>query len=727
MNKKLFLRRKDTGFLIEKNVLVILLTIGLLSCNTQNQKSFILSSAQKSASVYVLPGEPEYVHLAVKDLCSDVKKITGNNLSLITNLEHAGDYCLVVGSVDKIRKENHFSFANNLDDLEGKWESYKIKNYLVNRHYLLICGSDSRGTMFGVYDFIETCLGVDPMYFWNDRDPKPQKQLVLSDVDVFQNEPSFKYRGWFINDEDLLTEWYAGEGRRDIDYPFYTQVVHPEVMEHVVEALVRLRMNLIIPASFIDIRNPPEAELVKVAAKRGVFVSMHHVEPMGVSAFTFFNYWKNKTGEKPLFSYFSNREKLEEVWQVYAKEWANYPNVIWQIGLRGIADRPMWTADPNAPETAEERGRLISEAMEAQMKIIHDVDKRPNPPVTTTLWMEGSALNKEGHLKIPENITVVFSDNCPGWKWQDDFYLTDRKKPYTYGVYYHHQLWGSGPHLAQGTPVKQTYNVFKETISRNTTEYAILNVSNIREFVLPVAASARMLYHFDSYDPAAYMKSWTSERFGKHSDEVERLYNDYFNGFVLHDKQKVPMLLDGQIRSFASAWLNKIKRQFADPVKFRQDEQKARQQLLSSDNNMLAISDAHPKPRNREELIRKVIQQKDAHFSTLQKAKMLYPDFAREEKKLFENNFLSHLLIMVGLEDYLISVLHAQQYFEEGNTEKCISYLEQALKAFDGIRSGLNMNVAGEKWQHWYRGEKKMNLSEVEKNIQAIIQQISKH
>jgi hypothetical protein len=118
-------------------------------------------------------------------------------------------------------------------------------------------------------------------------------------------------------------------------------------MAHIAEALVRSRCNLISPASFIDIMNPPEAALVEECARRGVFVSQHHVEPLGVSAFSYFNYWK-KRGRDLKYSYFSYPAEVREVWRAYAKAWAKHPHVIWQLGLRGIADRPMWMADPKA-------------------------------------------------------------------------------------------------------------------------------------------------------------------------------------------------------------------------------------------------------------------------------------------------------------------------------------------------------------------------------------------
>src|SRR5690606_24489661 len=272
-------------------------------------------------------------------------------------------------------------------------------------------------------------------------------------------------------------------------------------------------------------------------------------------------------------SYYSNREKMEEVWRVYGAEWAKYPNVIWQIGLRGIADRPMWAADPGIPQSNAERGELISEAMATQKTIISEVDARANPPISTTLWMEGSALNKQGHLRIPESTMVVFADNCPGWKWQDDFYETERNVNHRYGVYYHHQLWGAGPHLAQGIPPHQTYKVFKEAVSHRATDYAILNVSNIRPFLLGLASSAEMLYNFEDYDPETFMHDWATKRFQEHTKEITSLYKAYFQSFVLHDTQQVPMLLDGQTRSFALGLINELKKYLNDPVEFQKSRE----------------------------------------------------------------------------------------------------------------------------------------------------------
>ncbi|MBU1820327.1 MAG: glycosyl hydrolase 115 family protein, partial [Bacteroidetes bacterium] len=503
------------------------------------------------------------------------------------------------------------------------------------------------------------------------------------------------------------------------------QVVNPVLMKQVVEALVRLRMNLIIPASFIDIRNPAEAALVREAARRGVFLSMHHVEPMGVSAFTFFNYWQEKTGEKPLFSFYSNREKLEEVWRVYAEEWARYPNVIWQIGLRGIADRPMWMADPGIPQSDADRGKLISEAMQVQRQIIREVDKRPNPPITTTLWAEGSTLNQAGHLEIPKNVTIVFSDNSPGWKWQKDFHETTRSTGHTYGVYYHHQLWGAGPHLAQGIPPQHTYAVFREAHQKQSTHYAILNASNLREFQLGLAASGRMLYDFKNFEPNSFTQNWMQERYGGQAVAAQQAYQTYFAGFVLHDRQQVPMLLDGQTRSFALGLLKKIELQLTDLIKYQEAEAKARQATAEATWGQTSLSDAHPRPANDQELLEKVLRQHQGHSQALRQAEALLPKLDTKQREFLKTNLLSQIQIMLGLEEWLIGTVRAKQSLDEGNKAKAQKYLKEAAEAFARMKTGLALNVTDRKWQHWYRGEKKMNLKNAEQLTHNTYQLIS--
>lgn len=671
---------------------------------------------KEAATVVIGAGEPECVRLAVQDLVNDVRKITGRTLPVETARPGKRyQRAVLVGTVARSGLVERYLPQSRT--LAGQWENALGQSVGTN---LVLAGSDERGTMFALYQFMEQYLGVDPLYFWSDREPAKRPRLSWNAVSFRQTTPTFRYRGWFINDEDLLTEWQPSTGKRRIDYPFYGQVVDSTSMDHVVEALVRLRQNLLIPASFIDIRNPAEAALVRKAARRGVFVSMHHVEPLGVSAFTFFNYWREKAGLPlngkagagiPLFSYYSSRPQLEEVWRVYAAEWARYPNVIWQVGLRGIADRPMWLADPGMPQTDADRGRLISEAIQTQLQFIRQVDKRPNLPITTTLWAEGSVLNKAGHLKIPQGVTVVFSDNSPGWRMQDDFRNTPREPGRTYGVYYHHQLWGSGPHLVQIVPPARTYTVLREVHQKGDTAYAITNVSNLREFVLGMDATARMLTNFNGFRTDSFQSSWFENHYGNGAPAVQQAYQTYFDGFVLNSRTGTPILMDGQMRGIALGQLRELRLQLTDSAAYAAQAKQSKAETEESRWIKSALADLGSETLDTEALLKRVVAQKSAHQRADSLARLAIPHLTADERKFLESNLMSSLDLMLGLETWLEAVLHARIAAGSSQMADVEANLKRAVAAFDQMQRG-QQRVATGKWKDWYRGDKKMNLTE---------------
>ncbi len=686
------------------NMLISLITyaVMVLQSTLGDEPAFVLCHPTRPTVQIVVPkNEVESVRLAVADLVLDIQKVTGKKLMVSDEIE---------------ANVKHIFIHTNQD--QAREESYTIKTVKGN---LYITGNNELGTIFGIYHFAEHYLGVDPMYFWTDREPPRRAVLQWKKIDVQSSKPTFKYRGWFINDEDLLTEWYETNGKRNIDYPFYQQVVSPQIMEKVCETALRLKFNLIIPASFIDIRNPAEAALVKEASKRGLFVSMHHVEPMGVSAFTYFNYWKAKDGTKPLFSYFSNREKVEEVWRVYAQEWAKYPKVIWQIGLRGIGDRPMWLADPNTPQTDADRGKLISEAMSFQMDLIRSIDKRPNPAVTTTLWAEGSTLNQAGHLSIPEKVTIVFADNSPGWRWQTDFFQTKRLPTNNYGVYYHHQLWGSGPHLIPIVAPAKTQAVLGQAVAKGDTTYCIMNVSNIREFALGIAASAQMLQDFNHFNLEKFKQQWFGNHYGPQAKAVQELYQIYFDAFVVSEQTSTPILMDGQTNSLAAGILRELKLQISNPPAYQAALQKKKQETEESKWIKSAIGDMLSGDLSNSALLQKVQQQKRSFEKADSLAQIISPDLSPTQKAFFQTDFLAPLKIILGLQIWLEQALQAKMATDENRLQDSRAHLQNALAAFALIKAGQSLKSQGEKWQHWYRGDKKMNLLQKESLTQEVL------
>ena len=674
---------------------VFVLTL-VLAAKMVSAEGFALVTADCAVPITVAAGEPEFVRLAAEDLASDVQKITGKRPKLVTDGQMPAGVCVVIRT-----------------KAGGPWESYRVS---TEDGRLVIEGGDARGTVFGVYAFIERYLKVDPLYYWSGREPEKRAELRWDSVALSSGAPSFKFRGWFINDEDFLTEWKESAGKRYIDYPFYSQVVNHDVIRAIIESLVRSGFNLIIPASFIDIMNPPESAIIQECVRRGVFVSQHHVEPLGVSAFSYFNYWKAR-GKDLKYSYFSHPAEVREVWRAYAQKWAAYPNVIWQLGLRGVADRPMWHADSNVPQSNEERGRIISEAMAEQVRILDEVC--PNQPrlMSTTLWAEGAVLNQKGLLKIPEGTIIVFADNSPGWKWQRDFYETPRNPKNTYGVYYHHALIGGGPHLAQAVPPNKTFELLRAAQERGAGEYAIFNVSNIREFVLGIAATAEMTWRMEGYAPDAWLDGWVGERFSKRQAEIANAYRIYFNAYQIHDLQNVPFLLDGNM--FLAG--NKALLTMAEKIRGKRigagastekmlasgggDDKKAEDDAFWD-----GLSDAIPKPLPRRESFKRIVAEKAGFELALLHARTAGSALPEGEAAFLYDNLIYPCGIMQQTCAWLERVFIAHEALDLGDLPTCVRLLKEADEAFSEIPHLAKGYCAG-KWADWYRGCKKLNIT----------------
>jgi hypothetical protein len=648
----------------------------------------VLASKDTVAAVVVGSDEPRFLRVAANDLVNDVRRIAGKTLAPAVSADACGSGCVVLASasVPSSRAVIERLAPSVLKEVEGRTEASRT---VVAGNILLIAGSDPHGTMFGLYDFIEHELEVDPMYFWKDRNPAARQELAWDHIDRRLDTPSFRWRGWFLNDEDLLTEWKTGGGPRFIDYPYYSQITAPEVIERVLESAVRLRFNLIIPASFIDIDNPDEERVIQQAVRRGLHVSMHHVEPMGVSGFGFLNYWRAR-GKRIDYSYAANPKAFEEVWRYYAQRWAKYPGVIWQVGLRGIADRPVWDADKQAPKDDAGRGAMISDAIATQMRIIREVDSRPNPPVTTTLWMEGAWLLQGGHLILPREVTVVFADNSPGWVWQRDFHEIPREKDRSYGVYYHHAVWGWGPHLVQAVPPRKTYSMLREAYEKNRGNYAIFNVSNVREFALGLAATSEMTWRIDRFDPDEFLRRWAGK--------AEAAYRAFFDAYVLHEKRGTPDLLDGLA-------LHEGERIVQTMLKGNNEAlfEAAREsrEFVNRSFPQLRRTGEEPPPL----LLKRVREQIQRLDRALEVAEPLNSD------PFFSANLVGQARILRGICRWTEALARASIAQREKQEVK--PHLKAALNAFTEMRLGQELNSRGE-WRDWYRGDRKMNLNRAE-------------
>lgn len=424
----------------------------------------------------------------------------------------------------------------------GAPEAYSVS---ITATCVCITGSDVLGTIYGIYAFSQECLGVLPMHTFMDVFPEPRLTLDLSPASFSSKPRSVRFRGWFVNDEDLLSEFKPG-GTRNIDYPFYQTVMHEDVLDLVLEAALRLQINLIIPGSFIDIRNPHEETLVQAVYRRGLYISQHHVEPVGVSYFAAESYLRAH-GLDEAVSFSSNRSRMEEIWQCYIEKWANYGDrVVWQLGLRGKGDQAVWLADPSVPQDLQNCGEIITDAIATQHRLIRQALGRDDFYSTATLWNEGSQMYASGHLQLPHNTIAVFADFGISQMFGEDFYSTPRLPDKQYGIYYHAAFWSLGPHLTEGCDPRKMEFCYRDAHRLNSLEYSILNVSNLRPIHVSVTLNAQLLQSPESFHADSALLAFHWSVFGDFADRIWELHRRYYDCFA--DFGKTPL------REAAEAW-----------------------------------------------------------------------------------------------------------------------------------------------------------------------------
>lgn len=656
--------------------------------------------------IYYDASEPFCITNAVVSMLSnDFMKVCGKCAPTYNDILYPHEKGIIIGTLDNKKMRDTLS-ENDIDtsDICGKWEAFKL---LIKNDCLFIIGSDCRGTMWGIFEFSEKYLGIDPLYQWTENEPEHMDSLELNQLDITDYPHTYKFRGWFINDEDLL-EGFSKQEMPERGYRFHGDYMPALAM--IVETGLRLKQNLLIPCSHLNILDPAEKALVKYITERGMFISMHHQEPVGVHQFTMDSYWREKDPTIENINFIDHPDKYREVWTKYIHEWAQFDNVIWQLGLRGRGDRPVWYNNPRAPETTEERGKLIGDAMQMQLDIIRSECPNKDIICSATLWMEGMPLYKERALKFPSDTIIVMSDFGPNQMWGEGYYTTPRFSDYNYGLYYHLAFWGCGPHIVQGNrPEKILFN-YKGAVEAGDTHYSIINVSNFREHLYGIAYSSQITWNIENSDIEAFRRNWCKKQFkANDTSKLEEVYSEYFDSFYKMDNELIPgqmLLMDGMCKRVA--W--KLMSIIGGSELKKDDIQNTRLYNFDTTDEFIeyyknATEESLPK---FESLMEKAISAKE--------------NVTEDRKRFFDSNMIVHISMITGLYRWVNHLAKAAEIkrsngstvmFDE-NIREAVNWMNKAIKTRELARFG--------KWKHWYTGDRLMNLAGDSKATEELIE-----
>ncbi len=257
--------------------------------------------------------------------------------------------------------------------------------FTYKENQLCITAADSLGLIYGMLHLSRAALGVAPFWFWTDRPPRPREKAALPAVDFVSPEPAFRYRGWFVNDECLLTSW---KEQAD-DYTVWSMVF---------ECLLRCGGNMIIPGTF-GINHT----LAEWAAEIGLWITHHHCEPLNAPFFK-----KVYPGVTPILS--EQEEAFCAIWRETVRKNRDQKTV-WTLGLRGQGDYPYWDDDPSC-DTPQKRGAIVTRAVSLQYDIVRQ--ECGEVPCCAYIYGELTELYHKGYLQFPAGVIKVWSDNGYG-------------------------------------------------------------------------------------------------------------------------------------------------------------------------------------------------------------------------------------------------------------------------------------------------------------------------
>lgn len=461
-----------------------------------------------------------------------------------TKIIYDGNNSVILKAIRILRRDMDTVFYETEEDGD---EIFLIQKSLQDEQFEIkdqtIYAGDELGFVYAILHISRHTLNIPPFWFWYDYKFKKKSSAEIKD---YVSAPArVRFRGWFLNDEILLSHWSP-----DAD-PMTT-------WEMAFEALLRCGGNMVIPTTQVSRKHS------QLASSYGLWLTHHHAEPLGADMFS-----KVYPGLDP--AYLSHQEEYNRLWIDGIKEQENQ-KVIWNIGFRGQGDMPFWAVgDSLEYDTDQKRGALISKVIKYQYDLLHKMTE--NPICCTYIYGEITSLYKQGFIQLPEDVIKIWSDNGYGKMvsrriGEDNPRISELpdNKEGLHGIYYHISYCDlqSCAHITQiGNRIDFLEAELENAFAHGADDYLILNCSNIRPHIFPMAMIAD-LWCGRKFQPEQFAQTYFGEKtaakafldyaaaavkFGPHEDEHA---GDHFYNF--NTRALISCIMKNQNNSKDMVW-----------------------------------------------------------------------------------------------------------------------------------------------------------------------------
>ncbi|MBD0403015.1 glycosyl hydrolase 115 family protein [Flammeovirga sp. EKP202] len=529
------------------NAFIGVMLLMVLSIDSVGQTTFQLFEGGKVAEIYVSENAAPQILRAVKDLQNDIEMVTGLHPKVIHSLKNAGEQVIIIGTtedknIQQLQKKKQLQEASKMKQMR---ESFLLKPLIyskVKKNALVVVGSDALGAVYGIYELSER-IGVSPLYWWCDVIPKKKDKVILKDVLVLPHEPSVKFRGIFINDEEALTQWSENTSKDKLHGN-----PSPEVYQRVFELLLRLKANTIWPGMmkrssyFFEAKDKNGQPINPMNAKEyGIYVGTSHCENMARNNYDEWEDWAEAHANMydakgvPVWDYTVNPKTIEAYWQERLEESKEY-NMIYTLGIRGVHDSPFLYENLENP-TLENKVKLLQTVINRQRQMIKETfgSEDAVPQVFVPYEETGELYNGESRdgkekcegVKIPEDVMMVWTEDNFGYARQLPRPHEQQRKGGN-GIYYHiaYQGYPTTYDWLYTTSLPLMQEELRKVYDANARAFWIVNVGDIKPAEIGAQFFMELAYDIESYPrntTKSFLQKSAQQQFGMDKMQVEEV------------------------------------------------------------------------------------------------------------------------------------------------------------------------------------------------------------
>jgi hypothetical protein len=507
-------------------------------------RGFVIVNTKTTATIYVDAKDWPGVLRAAHDLSNDIKDITGRTPEVTSGGNLSGRNIIIVGTLGRSDVIDRLVAAGKIDvsGIQGKWESYFTQ--VVHKPLpgvdsaLVICGSDKRGSIYGIYDLSEES-GQSPWYYWADVSAKKHSELHVRAGKFTVGEPSVKYRGIFFNDEApsltgyIHTKYGAvpvnSDPAKGPIIPARVANYSHEFYEHVFELLLRCKGNYLWPAMWNNAFNEDDGANAATADMYGIVMGTSHQEPM-MRAQKEWDRLPRSVTFGP-WNYATHPDVLDKFWRDGLVRNKSFEQIV-TMGLRGENDSEMVRGQDQAID-------LLNKIIPAQRKIIAETLNRDltKVPQVWALYKEVQNYYETGRLNIPDDITLLWAEDNNG-NIRRLPSAEERKRSGGAGIYYHFDYHG-GPtdyRWVNTSPISRIWDQMSLAKQYGADRIWVVNVGKFKNLEFAIDYWLNLGWQFNRWSNDSmreYTLLWATREFGsEHADEIADIMTLYtkFNG-----------------------------------------------------------------------------------------------------------------------------------------------------------------------------------------------------